>query len=378
MLSLSGEGLPEERATTVGLMSETFLIVLVITAIAVVALALWLWPRAAKKGPIPWLGRLGLVVVTQVAILCVVLVAANKSYGFYSSWTDLFGGSVGKQVLIPGRDGPHPAALVVKGRNDGGLKGAKTASGEVESVTFHGQSSGLTADGSVYLPPQYFAKGHGNDRFPVVVTVTDGSGAAHDPVTGLKLPRTVADDIAAKKIKPAIYVMVHLALTPGHDTSCTDAPGGPQALAFFTQDLPMAVAGQYRTVNSSGSWGAIGDSAGGYCALKLAMTNPARYGAAAGLAVDRLTPQGGRPDSLYAGNAQVRDENDLIWRVQHMPAPPVSLLVGGNDSAARQFARSAKAPTKVFPLPQGTGANEQAEYAQAVTWMDKQLTAELP
>ena len=39
-----------------------------------------------------------------------------------------------------------------------------------------------------------------------------------------------------------------------------------------------------------GSWGIIGDSTGGYCALKLAMHHPEAYAAAAGLSAYYKAP----------------------------------------------------------------------------------------
>ena len=343
---------------TVGLTSSLFLTVLVITALAVLALALWLWPRAAKKGPMQWLGRLGLIAATQIVILGVILVGANKSMGFYSSWTDLFGASTGKQVLTAGPASAHPVALTVKGVTNAGLSGGAAHSGEVQKVTLHGPSSGVSADGFVYLPPQYFQKAHQNDRFPVVVALSAQPSGA--------LPRTVAASIVSNRIKPAIYVMVRPTVLPGRGVDCTDVPGGPQGLAFFNQDLPLAVADQYRTSGSPGSWGTLGDATGGYCALKLPLTNPTRYGAGASLSAD-FTPQSGKSGALYAGNTEVRNENDLMWRLGHMPAPPVSLLVPGDGTSA-QFQQSAKAPAKV-ETEQGSG------YAPAISWLDQQLSA---
>ncbi|NJP83149.1 esterase family protein, partial [Streptomyces sp. AA8] len=75
--------------------------------------------------------------------------------------------------------------------------------------------------------------------------------------------------------------LVRPSVVADRDTNCTDVPGGPQALTFFNEDVPLAVTDVYRASDAPGSWGAVGNSTGGYCALKLAMTNPARYGAAA-------------------------------------------------------------------------------------------------
>ncbi len=366
-----------------GLTSNVFFIVLVIAAVAAGALTLWLWPRAAKRGLIPWLGRLGLLALTQAMILCVILVAANNNFGFYSSWNDLLGQADGNQIMEAGHSSGRPVGLAVRGKTDAGLKGGKERAGEVEDVQFRGLASGLVTDGFVYLPPQYFQKGHEKDRFPVVVALTGYPGVAKNLITGLKIPRTVSDDIVAKRIKPTIYVMVRPTVVPGRDTNCTDVPGGPQALTFFNQDLPIALSGTYRTADTPGSWGAVGDSTGGYCALKFPMTNPLRYGAGAGLSADYFARQDGDTGDLYAGSAQVKRENDLTWRLQHMPAPPVSLLIttskkGENDyGPSLKFAAAAKPPTQVTRLVRDEGGHNfktwRAEYPEVILWLDKHL-----
>ncbi|AEW93915.1 hypothetical protein SCATT_15440 [Streptantibioticus cattleyicolor NRRL 8057 = DSM 46488] len=359
---------------------------LVIAAVLVGGLALWLWPRAARKGLIPWLGRLGLLAATQVMILGVILVAANNNFGFYSSWNDLLGQSEGEQILEAGHSSGRPASLVVTGKTDASLKGGRERAGEVQSVRFRGFSSGLVTDGFVYLPPQYFQAAHRHERFPVVVALTGYPGVARNLITGLHIPRTVSDDIIAGRIKPTIYVMVRPSVVPGRDTNCTDVPGGPQALTFFNQDLPMAVSSTYRATDQPGGWGAVGDSTGGYCALKFAMTNPLRYGAGAGLSADYFARQDGQTGDLYAGSERYKKSNDLTWRLQHMPAPPVSLLVTSskkgedNYEPTLKFAAAAKAPTTVSKLIRDEGGHNfktwRAEYPEAIQWLDKQLPAQ--
>ncbi|MEU6170351.1 alpha/beta hydrolase-fold protein [Streptantibioticus parmotrematis] len=367
-----------------GLTSEMFFAGLVIAALVASALALWLWPRVARASVPSWLGRIGLLVAVQVTVLGVLLVAVNNSFGFYSSWQDLLGAPVGKQVMdASDAKGGRPSGIKVEGVIQAGLKGGKEQAGEVESVHFQGLASGLSSDGYVYLPPQYFQKAHQADRFPVVVALTGYPGVASNLITGLKVPRTVSDDIAAKRIRPVIYVMVRPTVVPGRDTNCTDVPGGPQALTFFNQDLPYAVASQFRTTDGPGSWAAVGDSTGGYCALKFAMTNPARYGVAAGLSADYGAAQDSQTGDLYAGNAQYKHEQDLNWRMAHMPPAPVSLLVSsskkgeGNYKETLQLAADAKWPTKVTKLIRDEGGHNfktwRAEYPDVIRWIDQQL-----
>jgi S-formylglutathione hydrolase FrmB len=76
-----------------------------------------------------------------------------------------------------------------------------------------------------------------------------------------------------------------------------------------------------------GSWGIIGDSTGGYCALKLAMHHPGVYAAGAGLSPYYKAPSDPTTGDLFQGNGTLRNEADLWWYLKHRPAPDTSLLV---------------------------------------------------
>ncbi|WP_116210382.1 alpha/beta hydrolase [Streptomyces olivoreticuli] len=369
-----------------GLTSQALLTVLALVALAVCALVIWLWPRVAKKGLLALAGRIGLLVVTQVSILALLLVAGNNIYGFYSTWNELLGRASSRQSLQPGAEGGERVpALTVKGQESAGLKGGREKAGQVDRIEIRGPVSGLGMDGYAYLPPQYFQKEHANEKFPVVVAITGQPGVSKNLITQLKVPQSASSAIMAKRIRPTIYLLVRPSVVADRDTNCTDVPGGPQALTFFNQDLPLAVYEQYRAADTPGSWGAVGNSTGGYCALKLAMTNPARYGAAAGLSADYFARQDGKTGDLYAGSKAYKNENDLTWRLEHMPPPPVSLLVSTSKTGEEnyeptlKFAAKAKAPTHVTKLIRDEGGHNfqtwREEYPLVLGWLDKELSA---
>ncbi|MFH8788482.1 alpha/beta hydrolase [Streptomyces roseoverticillatus] len=368
-----------------GLTSPTFQLVLVLIAVAVCVLVLWQWPRAARKGPLALAGRVGLLVLTQVSILAVLLVAANKEFGFYSTWNELLGRTSSRQAMQPGTDGgKRPPALAVKGQESIGLKGTREKAGQVDRIEIRGPVTGLSMDGYAYLPPEYFQKEHEKEKFPVVVVITGQPGVSKNLITQLKVPQTASSAIMKKEIRPTIYVLVRPSVVADRDTNCTDVPGGPQALAFFNQDLPLAVTDVYRASGAPGSWGAVGNSTGGYCALKLAMTNPTRYGAAAGLSADYFARQDGRTGDLYAGSKAYKNENDLTWRLEHMPPPPVSLLLATSKNEddyepSLKFAQKARPPLKADKLVRDEGGHNfqtwREEYPVVLKWLDKELRA---
>lgn len=124
-----------------------------------------------------------------------------------------------------------------------------------------------------------------------------------------------------------ILVMLRPTVAPPRDTECVDVPVGPQAETFFAKDLPEAVTAHYRVGRKPGSWGIVGDSTGGYCALKLAMHHPDAYAAGAGLSPYYKAPVDPATGDLFRGRADLRNRADLWWCLKHLPAPDTSLLV---------------------------------------------------
>jgi S-formylglutathione hydrolase FrmB len=235
----------------------------------------------------------------------------------------------------------------------------------------------------VYLPPQYFARADKARRFPVIVALTGYPGNAANLITHLRLPQTVAGEIAARRMPPAIVVMLRPSVAPPRDTECTDVPHGPQAETFFAEDVPVALAAVYRTSDDASGWAAMGDSTGGYCAVKLAMRHSDRYSAAVSLAGYYHALQDFTTGNLYGHSRAYREENDLLWRLRHRPPPPVSVLlttsrVGEKDyRQTREFLALARPPAHVASITLPFGGHHfstwQRELPPALRWLGAQL-----
>ena len=106
-------------------------------------------------------------------------------------------------------------------------------------------------------------------------------------------------------MQPMILVMMRPTVAPPRDTECVDVPGGPQTETFFAKDLPQAVSDALPGRDSGpGNWGIIGNSTGGYCALKIGLHHPDRfYGAAAGLSAYYKAPRTPPPATSSTANA---------------------------------------------------------------------------
>lgn len=139
--------------------------------------------------------------------------------------------------------------------------------------------SKIASPAYVYLPPEYFQKKYENQKFPAAVVLTGYPGTAENLIKGLRYPKTAWAQVKQKKAQPMILVMMRPTVAPPRDTECVDVPGGPQTETFFAKDLPKAVSQTYRVGTKPQNWGFIGNSTGGYCALKIGIHHPETFGA---------------------------------------------------------------------------------------------------
>ncbi|WP_199549317.1 alpha/beta hydrolase family protein [Streptomyces sp. N35] len=302
-----------------GLTSKKLLLLAVLVAIALFALTMWLWPRLAGRSVRALLGRFLLLVCTQLAVLSVVLLYVNDKFEFYASWDDLFGTEQGEGVVQEVGPGGKLVAL----QSDQALSGG----GRLESVKITGTSSRIAADAKVYLPPQYFQKGNKDKKFPAILAITGYPGTVDGMINELGFVDTARDKARTGKMPPAVMIFIRSAVTPPRDTECVDVPGGPKVLTYFAKDLPKAITSHYRVGTDTKQWGVTGYSTGGYCALKLPMTYPESFTAGAALSPYFAAKTDDTTGDLFHGDKKLEQENDLMWRMEKLPQPPVSLLV---------------------------------------------------
>jgi enterochelin esterase-like enzyme len=380
-----------------GLTSQKLQILIAALAVICFVATVWLWPRLGRRNWRALLGRIGMLLASQLLTLVAIGLAANNWGAFYSSWADLLGTDQGggAPVVING-SGVHPSA------NDGRqaavevdstksvplmLPGAPAGArgGSLEKVEVKGSGTGIDAPAYVYLPPEYHEAAYANTSFPVIVVFTGYPGTAENLVTRMQYPTVAAQAIFQKQMKPTILVLMRPSVAMPRDTECVDVPNGPQAETFFTKDLHQAISAHYRAESSGSGWGVIGDSTGGYCALKLTMRHPEAFAAAASLsgyykaAVDSTT------GDLFGGSKQVQNENDLMWRLKNLPMPKTSLLVASSKKgefdypATMAFAAAAKAPLEVSTLILPEGGHNfgtwNKETPSALRWISARLSA---
>ncbi|MEV7803818.1 alpha/beta hydrolase-fold protein [Microbispora sp. NPDC088329] len=363
-------------------------VLFVALALAGLVATVWLWPRLSGPSWRSIAARTGVLVADQALLLLAVAVVINAYFGFFGSWGDLLGTNAADAPAITAGTAAGGAGLVrVLGSRRVEVTRPKPGlpAGRLEQVTINGARTGLSSSGYVYLPPQYFDKKYAGRRFPVILGLTGYPGDAENLVTRLNLPTLTASSILAHEIGPTVLVLMRPTVAPPRDTECVDVPGGPQVETYFTSDVPKAMAATYRVGSGAANWGVLGGSTGGYCALKMTMRHPEAFSAAVSLSgyFHALTDM--TTGDLFGGNRRLQDENDLMWRLANLPAPPVSVLVtssrqGESDyQATERFLSAVKPPMRASSLILPSGGHNFAtwnrELPQALPWLAQQLHA---
>jgi enterochelin esterase-like enzyme len=258
--------------------------------------------------------------------------------------------------------------------------------GQIQKVDIVGRTTHITSPAYVYLPPEYFQPQYRARTFPATVVLTGYPGTAEALFKKLHYPQTAHDLAKDGRMQPMILVMLRPTLAPPRDTECVDIPHGPQTETFFAKDLPEAVMTHYRVGKKPGSWGIVGDSTGGYCALKLAMHHPEAYAAGVGLSPYYKAPTDPTTGDLFHGNRALRDRADLMWCLKHLPAPDTSLLVTSsrhgetNYKATLNFIKQveAKKPTRISSIILASGGHNfntwRREIPAVLQWLSGRLS----
>ncbi|MEE4545192.1 alpha/beta hydrolase-fold protein [Streptomyces sp. V4-01] len=366
-----------------GLTSKKVLIFAALLAVVFFVLTVWLWPRLSRRGVTPVLGRVGILVATQLSLISALGLAANYSFGFYGSWADLFGQETSPGVVVDHALGGASGQLRVMRTLDvsapGG--GVPRLGGQIQKVALAGGVSGISTSAYVYLPPEYFREP--TRVFPAAVVLTGYPGIAEALYKRMKYPTIAAQQVRKHQAQPMILVMMRPTVAPPRDTECMNVPGGPQTETFFARDLRAGLLAHYRIGTGAGSWGMIGDSTGGYCALKLALEDPHDYAAAVGLSADYAAPEDPTTGDLFGGSKAVRQHNNLGWRLQHLPQPPVHLLVTSsrhgekNYRATMHFIGLVKGPTKVSSIILPSGGHNFTTWSREIPPSMRWLAAHL-
>lgn len=183
--------------------------------------------------------------------------------------------------------------------------------GAVVSLPLAGAVSGApTRRALIYLPPQYFSQPQ--RRFPVLYLLHGSPGVPLDWFRGGKA--AVAGLAAARAGLPVILVAPKMSSSWLADSECVDGPK-MRAETYLVDDVVPAVDRTLRTLPRAADRGLLGNSAGGYCSLSLALRHPELFSQAA--ALSPLT----RPTYAYGTLADLFGRRPDLSRViaEHTP-----------------------------------------------------------
>ncbi|WP_441249122.1 alpha/beta hydrolase [Kitasatospora sp. McL0602] len=385
-----------EAAGTMGLTSHKVLAVAVMLAVLVMTATVWLWPRLSGRNWRAVLGRVGALLGTQLVVICALGLFANNYFTFYSSWDDLLGtgdqGSIDvrTKAVAAGTERKAPAAVVQElgkeaVQGGGALGRDPKQAGEIRVVRIGGPSSGLSTDGYVYLPPQYFQPEYAARKFPAAIVMTGFPGDAKNLLTRLNYPGASLQLMQAGKMQPTVLVLMRPSPAMPADTECEDIPGGAQSDAYFSRDVPKEIEGSYRVSADAHAWGIVGNSTGGYCALKLAMRHPDVFPSAVSISGYYKAAEDATTGDLFKGSQQRRDEADLMWRLKNQPAPKIAAMLAGSDEGdgnykhdTDQFEAAVQAPMAVTTAEVPTGGHNFQTWTRllppALEWLSGHLT----
>ncbi|GAA3840298.1 alpha/beta hydrolase [Streptomyces chiangmaiensis] len=372
-----------------GLTSNKVLVLVVTFALVLFIGTVWYWPRLARRSWRAVSGRVGLLFATQITVFASIGLVANQAFGFYATWADLFGRESGQGVVVDhGVAGAGGGPLRVVGTRQVTVPGGARPEdgGQIQKVEVVGRTTRIASPAFVYLPPEYFQPQYRTRTFPASLVLTGYPGTAEALIKGLRYPQTAHELAENGRMQPMILVMLRPTVAPPRDTECVDIPGGPQTESFFAKDLPDAVTAHYRVGRRPGSWGVIGDSTGGYCALKLAMHHPDVYAAGAGLSPYYRAPIDPTTGDLFRGNKDLRNRADLWWCLKHLAAPDTSLLVTSSRVGEKgyrstlEFIRQVQArkPTRISSILLDSGGHNfntwRREIPAALQWLSGRLS----
>jgi enterochelin esterase-like enzyme len=354
----------------VSLTGTAFFYTLIAATVVAVAATMVAW--GAVRGPkaVRAVVRLALIGLCQVTAIAVVAVWINNANGLYSSWSDLFGQQDNAGVGVASADGTSTQLASFTGGPNG-----------FQRTVLHGQASGLTGEVLVWTPPQYNDPQYKDYSFPVIELLHGYPGSPETWLKGGGMPGPLTYLMAQGKMKPALIVIPRINPN-GVNTDCTDV-GNVRNGTWLDTDVPNLVKKDFRVLGDSHGWGLVGDSTGGYCATKLVLQHPDRFGAAVALS----------PDDFHGDPTTVRDkkvlaaQNPLALMKAAGPQADVSILIAttahdrySTPANAQALRAAAKFPVTVEqPIVLKDGGHNWGTWAAlfpvVFPWLSQQLDA---
>lgn len=272
--------------------------------------------------------RRRVIVLGVVAVVAITMTAAdavNTYFGYLPQVADVVGAVTWQWVPARSVLAAAPTAVTVVpavARRDGG----------VLALPVRGAHSGFGRHRVlVDLPPQYFADP--TRRFPVVYLLHGSPGRPEDWLRAAKLPELARRVFLADT--PVIFVMPPMSRGWLDDSECVD--GRRERIeTWLVNDVVPQVDQRLRTLADRGHRAVAGMSAGGFCALNLAVRHSDLFAVALDMS--------GYAEPTYAGG------------LQHLFGPTWQAAAAANSPAQYVAHHQVTTPLRVrFDVGRGDG-----------------------
>jgi len=331
------------------LTGTVFLGLVILLTIAAFLLLVLTWPSLAGRRPSKIAIRAGMLLTVNGLVLLTAATQLNAQFLFFADWTDLrgaFGGAPTVTALTRGTTASRASSLTVPGsaatagRVLPPLPAGRVSPSGVISYTVTGPLSGIVGTVAVQLPPGYTDAANSSVRYPVIEAFQGYPGTVQSWIGAMNLGGVAAQEASAKRLRPVLVVSPQVEVPPGVDTECVNgSAGNPQLETWLAQDVPNWVTHTFRVLTDRSSWAAIGLSAGGWCAVMVAMLHPAQYSAAIVMS-GYFSPEFGPFYEAYPPRSDLTARYDLVALARHNP-PPVALWLLTSHGDAVSYKSSA-------------------------------------
>lgn len=344
------------------LTSTTFLALVAALTVAAFVAAVVVWPSLSGPGAGKVAARVGTLLLVNVLVLLTAATQLNAAFLFFADWTDLrnaFGGTPAQTALTRGgaaARATHRPVLGAAARAATRLPPLPpdVGSSGVITYTVTGPASDLAGTVVVQLPPTYRNPRLATERYPVIETFHGYSGYPALWITLMHLGGVMAQEVAARHLRPALIVSPQIEFPGGVDTECVNGrPGNPQVETWLTRDVPSWVTHTFRVQTDRSAWAVIGLSAGGWCAAMAAMLHPAQYSAAIVMG-GYFSPEFGPFYEPYPPRSPLTARYDLVALARRHP-PPVAIWLETSHADPISY-RSSAAFLKVTRPPLSVNA----------------------
>ncbi|MET7302025.1 alpha/beta hydrolase-fold protein [Embleya sp. NPDC005575] len=357
-----------------------FYITTILLAIAALVLALVAWNRIPGPKAVRIVGRLFMLVTCQATAILMVFVMVNNANSLYDTWDDFLG--TGGGHVTEAREPEAPAAPEQKllskfePASDG-----KMGDG-VQQTNLKGPQSAIEAEVYVWLPPQYKDPAFADKKFPVVELLPGYPGSAKAWFGTLDVNKQLKNLMNKGEVAPFILVSPRTKLLAGNeDTGCADVPGKANADTWISGDVRRMVIDNFRAETDPKHWAIAGYSAGGHCAIRMALLHPDRY--SAGVSLSGYNDPKGESDSVTSKDPALRVSANPLTILKGAAQPPkVSLYLAGEKGDgygdAQALKAIAKPPTAITLAEIGGGGHGTDVWRRMVPdvfrWLTKSIT----